>query len=137
MAQRHSSQDTSHLILHCPPTDSLRHSLFGDSLSLYDLWSRPWGVARLLGLHGLPPCPHPSEGVGQTTTTTTTEKTWKGLELRRETKSIGSNGKYFRAVATPNREKSKEEEEEVDSRPTNSSDVILMEVLLDNVAQKY
>ena len=36
----------------------------GDSLFLYDLWSRPWGVARLLGLHGLPPCPHPSEGVG-------------------------------------------------------------------------
>ena len=60
----HSSQDISHLILHCPATDSLRRSLFGDSLSLYDLWSRPWGVARLLGLHGLPPCPHPSEGVG-------------------------------------------------------------------------
>ena len=60
----HSSQDTSHLILHCPATDSLRRSLFGDSLSLYDLWSRPWGVARLLGLHGLPPCPHPSEVVG-------------------------------------------------------------------------
>ena len=63
-ACRHSFQDTSHLILHCPPTDSLRRSLFGDSLSLYHLWSRPWGVARLLGLHGLPPCPHPSEGVG-------------------------------------------------------------------------
>ena len=60
----HSSQDTSHFILHCPATDSLRRSLFGDSLSLYDLWSRPWGVARVLGLHGLPPCPHPSEGVG-------------------------------------------------------------------------
>ena len=60
----HSSQDISHLILHCPATDSLRRSLFGDSLSLYDLWSRPWGVAQLLGLHGLPPCPHPSEGVG-------------------------------------------------------------------------
>ena len=60
----HSSQDTSHLILHCPATDSLRRSLFGDSLSLYDLWSRPWGVFRLLGLHGLQPCPHPSEGVG-------------------------------------------------------------------------
>ena len=59
----HSSQDTSRLILHCPATDSLRRSLFGDSLSLYDLWSRPWGVARLLGLHGLPLCPHPSEGV--------------------------------------------------------------------------
>ena len=60
----HLSQDTSYLILHCPATDYLRRSLFGDSLSLYDLWSRPWGVARLLGLHGLPPCPHPSEGVG-------------------------------------------------------------------------
>ena len=63
-ACRHSSQDTSHLILHCPATDSLRRSLFGDSPSLYDLWSRPWRVARLLGLHGLLPCPHPSEGVG-------------------------------------------------------------------------
>ena len=60
----HSSQDTYHLILHYPATDSLRHSLFGDSLTLYDIWSRPWGVARLLGLHGLPPCPHPSEGIG-------------------------------------------------------------------------
>ena len=28
----HSSQDTCHLILHCPATDSLRRSLFGDSL---------------------------------------------------------------------------------------------------------
>ena len=37
----HSSQDISHLILHCPATDSLRRSLFGDSLSLYDLWSKP------------------------------------------------------------------------------------------------
>ena len=47
----HSSQDLSHLILHCPATDSLCCSLFGDSLSLYNLWSRPWGVAQLLGLH--------------------------------------------------------------------------------------
>ena len=59
----HPSQDTSRLILHCLATDSLCRSLFGDSLSLYDLWSRPWGVARLLGLHGLPSCPYPSEGV--------------------------------------------------------------------------
>ena len=62
----HLSQDTSHLILHCPATDYLRRSLFDDSLSLYDLWSRPWGVARLLGLHGLPPCP-PSLGRGWVT----------------------------------------------------------------------
>ena len=38
------------------------HSLA--TLSLYDFWSRPWGVAWILGLHGLLPCPHPSEGVG-------------------------------------------------------------------------
>ena len=60
----HSSQDTSHFILHCSVTDSLRRLLFGDSLTLYDLWSKPWGVAWLLGLHGLPPCPPPSEGIG-------------------------------------------------------------------------
>ena len=34
------------------------------SLSFYYLWSRPRGVARLLGLHGFPPYPHSSEGVG-------------------------------------------------------------------------
>ena len=60
----HSSQDISHLILHCPATDSYRRLLLGNFLSLYDLWSRPWRVSRLLGLHGVPPCPHPSEGVG-------------------------------------------------------------------------
>ena len=59
-----SSQDTSHLILPCAATDSLRRSLFGDSLPLYDLWSRPWGVARLLGLHDCLPCSHRLEGVG-------------------------------------------------------------------------
>ena len=63
-ACRHSSQDISHLILHCPAMDSLCRSFFGNSLLLYNLWSRPWGVAWLLGLHGLPPCPHPSKGVG-------------------------------------------------------------------------
>ena len=30
---------------------------------LYGLWSRPWRVSRLLGLHIFSPCPHPSEGV--------------------------------------------------------------------------
>ena len=57
----HSSQDTSHLIPHCPAMNSLCCSLFGNSLSLYDLWSRPWGVARLLEFYGLPPCSHPSK----------------------------------------------------------------------------
>ena len=63
-ARGHSFQDISNLILHCPATDSQRRSLFGDSLSLYDLWSRPLGVFQLLGLHSLLPCPHPSEGIG-------------------------------------------------------------------------
>ena len=50
----HLSQDTSHLILHCPATDSLCCSLFSNSLSLY-LWSRPWGVAQLLVFDGFWP----------------------------------------------------------------------------------
>ena len=45
--------DTSYLILHFPATNSLA------TLGLYHLWFRPWGVSRLLGLHVLPPCPHP------------------------------------------------------------------------------
>ena len=36
----HPSIDTSHLILYCPATNALRHLVFGDSLSLYELWSR-------------------------------------------------------------------------------------------------
>ena len=43
---------------------NLRKSIFGSSLFILDLWSRPWGVARLLGFRGVPPRPHPSEGVG-------------------------------------------------------------------------
>ena len=36
-ASGHPSQDTSHLILYCPGTESLCRSLFGDSVSLYNL----------------------------------------------------------------------------------------------------
>ena len=72
-----SSQNTSHFILHCPATESLRHSLFGDFLSLYNLWSRPRSVDRLLGLYGLPPCPTPSEGIGYSTTTRLPQKRLK------------------------------------------------------------
>ena len=64
----HLSLDTSHFILHCPVADSLCRSLFGDSLSLYKLWSRPWEAAQLLGLHGLLLCP-PFLGRGRVTTT--------------------------------------------------------------------
>ena len=65
----HPSQDTSHLILHGPATDSLRRSLFGDSLvSLRPLVQAleicpasgaPWSFAM-----------PPSLGKGRITTTT-------------------------------------------------------------------
>ena len=57
-ACRHPPHNTYDLILHCPATDSSRRSRFGNFLSLYDLWFRPWGVAQLVGLHGLLPCLH-------------------------------------------------------------------------------
>ena len=60
----HPLQDLNHLLIDCPASEPLRKSIFGSSLSFLDLWSRPWGVVRLLGLRGVPPCPHPSEGVG-------------------------------------------------------------------------
>ena len=60
-ACEHSSQNTSHLILHCPAMNSTLLTLWLLSVSLRPLVQ---GVAQLLGLHGLPPCPHPSEGVG-------------------------------------------------------------------------
>ena len=43
------------------------------------------------------------------------KKKWKVLELRRKTKLIGTNGKYFWAVVTPNREKPKEEDNTIKS----------------------
>jgi len=48
----HPLQDLAHL-LDCPASDSI-----------FDLWSGPWGVARLLDLRGIPLRPHPSEGIG-------------------------------------------------------------------------
>ena len=48
-AYGHPIQDTAYL-LHCPATNYLHRLLFGDSFSLYDLWSRLKRVAWLLGL---------------------------------------------------------------------------------------
>ena len=52
-------QDLSHLVLDCPVLDPLRRAIFGHTPSLLDLWSRPWGVARLLGFRRIDPRPHP------------------------------------------------------------------------------
>ena len=48
----HLSQDTFHLILHCPTTDSFRRSLVGDSLCLYNFPASgaPWSSAMPLSL---------------------------------------------------------------------------------------
>ena len=58
------SQDLSHLVLDCPALEYLHRAIFVHTLSLLDLWSRPRGVARLLGLRGVDPRPHPQEWVG-------------------------------------------------------------------------
>ena len=60
----HSSQDTSHLILHCPATNSLRCLLFGDSLSLYDLWPRPGELPGFWGSMVFRHAPIPRKGSG-------------------------------------------------------------------------
>ena len=60
----HPLQDLYHFLLDCPAFEPLRKSIFGSSLSILDLWSRPWDVAQLLGRRRVPPRPHPSEGVG-------------------------------------------------------------------------
>ena len=52
-------QDLSHLVLDCPVLDPLRRAIFGHTPSLLDLWSRPWGVTRLLGFRGIDPRPYP------------------------------------------------------------------------------
>ena len=67
----HSSQNTSNLILHCPPTDCLRRWLFGDSLSLYDLCSRPGKLPGFWGSMVFRHAPILERGRVATTTTTT------------------------------------------------------------------
>jgi len=57
-------QDLTYLLLDCRASEPLRRAIFGTTSSIFDLWSRPWGVARLLDLRGVPPRPHPSKGVG-------------------------------------------------------------------------
>jgi len=60
----HHMQDLTNLLLDCPASEPLRRTVFGSTSSIFDLWSRPCGVARLLSLRGVPPHSHPSKGVG-------------------------------------------------------------------------
>ena len=60
----HPSKGASHLILHCPATDSLRRSHFGDSVSLRPL-VQALGSCPPSGAPCLPPCHHFTERVGE------------------------------------------------------------------------
>ena len=60
----HSSQDTSHLILHCPATNSLRRSLFGDPLSMYDSGPDPGELPGFWGSMVFRHAPIPRKGSG-------------------------------------------------------------------------
>ena len=61
----HSSQDTSHLILHCPARDSLRRSLFGDSLSLSTSGPDPGELLGFCGSMVIRHAPIPWKGSGK------------------------------------------------------------------------
>ena len=61
-----SSQDTSHLLLRCPGTDSLHRSLFGNFLFLsFRRLVQALESFPASGTPWIPPCLHPSEGVGK------------------------------------------------------------------------
>jgi len=38
-------QDMTHLLLDCAASEPLRRAIFGTTSSIFDLWSRPWGVS--------------------------------------------------------------------------------------------
>jgi len=57
-------QDLTYRLRNCHASEPLWRAIFGTTSSIFDLWSRPVGVARLLGLCGIFSRPHLSEGVG-------------------------------------------------------------------------
>jgi len=61
-------QDLTHLLLDCPASEHLWSAIFDTTSSIFDLWSRPWGVVRLLGLLEFLRVPIPRKGSGSTTT---------------------------------------------------------------------
>ena len=65
----HPLQDLNHLLLDCPASEPLRKSIFGSSLSILDLWSRPWGAPDCWVSGEFLRAPIPRKGSGSTTTT--------------------------------------------------------------------
>jgi len=56
-------QDATHLLLDCSASEPLGRAIFGttSSIFIFEIWSRSWGFARLVGLLGISPCLRPSE----------------------------------------------------------------------------
>ena len=94
------SQDLSHLVLDCPVLDPLRRAIFGHTLSLLDLWSRPWGVARLLGFRGVDPPPIVRNGSGKSTTTTTKAWLQTSPKLQNDSSATTANNHFNNFVLT-------------------------------------
>jgi len=46
----HPLQDLTHLVLNCSASEPLWRAIFGTISSIFNLWSKPSGVARLLGI---------------------------------------------------------------------------------------
>ena len=75
----HSFQDTSHLILHCPATDSLHCSLFGDSVSVRPL-AQTLGSCPVSGAQWSSAMP-PSLGRGRVTNNNNLKQSSHILEI--------------------------------------------------------
>ena len=94
----HSSQDTSHLILHCPATDSLRRSLFGDSLSFYNFWFGPGVLRDFWG--SMVFCHAPSLRRGQVARTTTVNSTIVHLFMAKQKQVFAYNEDHLKLELT-------------------------------------
>jgi len=62
-ACKHPLQDQTRFLLDCPVSEPLWRNIFSTTCSIFHLRSRPWCVARLLDLHGVPPRPLRKVGV--------------------------------------------------------------------------
>jgi len=79
----HPLQDMTHLLLDCPASEPLQRAIVGTTSSIFDLWSRPWGVARLSVEFLHAPIPRKESG-----SSTTIQKHQKHMEKFSESKAI-------------------------------------------------
>jgi len=66
---RSSIQDLPHFLLDCLTFEPLQRAVFDTISAIFDLWSRPCGMARILALRGIPPRFYFSKRLDSTTAT--------------------------------------------------------------------